>query len=149
MIGHRIYSAFSAPTRGLWSEYVRPQIGRLHRSRSVSSSTEALDSDNPRYIIRRRAQHAQSLATSTRSLPNDSPGPYFQSILHKKGQTPEGIPGDMYLPVGPPHGGILPSSLQGSQGPTRQANSDRIPYLPPSVPEYYQRDIDTRCVVHL
>ena len=36
-----ICPAFPAPTGGLWSEYVRPQMGRLHRSRSVSSSTEA------------------------------------------------------------------------------------------------------------
>ena len=92
-------------------------MGRLHRSWSVSSSTEALDSDNVRYITSRKAHHAQSLATSTRSLPTDSPGPYFQPILHERGQTPEGKPGDMDLPVGPPHAAILPSSLQGSKGP--------------------------------
>ena len=28
------------------------------------------------------------------------------------------------------------------QGPTRQANSDILPYLPPSVPEYNLRGID-------
>ena len=116
---HGIYPAFPAPTGGLWSEYVRPQMGRLHRSRSVSCSTEALDSDNVRYITGRIAQHAWSLATGTRSLPTDSPGPYFQPILHERGQTPEGLPGDMYLPVGPSHAGILSSSQQGSQGPTR------------------------------
>ena len=44
--------------------------------------------------------------------------------------------------MGPPHVGILPSSLQGSQGPTRQAYSDIITHLPPSVPEYNQRGID-------
>ena len=94
-------------------------MGRLHRSRSVPSSTEALDSDNARYITSRIAQHAQSLATSTGSLPTDSPGPYFQPILHERGHTPEGMPGDMDLPVGPPHAGILHDSLQGSQRPTR------------------------------
>ena len=86
-------------------------MGRLHRSRSVSSSTEALDSDNARYITSWIAQHAQSLATSTRSLPTDSPGPYFQPILHERGQTLEGMPGDMDLPLDPPHAGILPGSL--------------------------------------
>ena len=94
-------------------------MGRLHRSWSVSSSTEALDSDNARYITSRIAQHTWSLATGTRSSPTDSPVPYFQPILHERGQTPEGMPGDMDLPVDPPHVGILPSSLQGSQGPTR------------------------------
>ena len=81
----------------------------------MSSSTEVLDSDNARYITNRIAQHTRSLATSTRALPTDSPVPYFQPILHKRGQTPEGMPGDMDLPVGPPHAGILPSSLHDSQ----------------------------------
>ena len=94
-------------------------MGRLNRSRSVSSSTEALDSDNARYITSRIVQYVQSLATNTRSLPTDSPSPYFQPILHERGQTPEGMPGDMDFPVGPLHAGILPNSLQGSQGPTR------------------------------
>ena len=49
-------------------------------SRSVSSSTEALDSDHARYITRRIAQHAGSMATGTRSLSTDSPVPYFQPI---------------------------------------------------------------------
>ena len=52
------------------------------------------------------------------------------------------MPDDMDLPVGPLQVGILPSSLQGSQGPTRWAYSDIITYLPPSVPEYNQGDID-------
>ena len=51
-----------------------------NRSRSVSSSTEALESDHARYVTRRIAQHARSMATSTRSLPTDSPVPYFQPI---------------------------------------------------------------------
>ena len=114
---HGIHLAFPAPTGGPWSEYVRPQMGRLHRSRQVSS-TEALNSDNARYITHRIVQYAQSLAISTRSLLSDSPGPYFQPILHEKGQTPGGMPGDMNLPLGPSHAGILPGSLQGSQGPT-------------------------------
>ena len=139
---HGIYVAFPAPMGGLLTEYVRLQMGRLHRSRSVSSSTEALDSENARYITSRIAQHAWSLATSTRSLPTDSPGPHFQPILHEREQTPEGMLGDMDLPVGPLYAGILPSSIQGTQGPTRWAISDIITYLPPSGPEYSQRGID-------
>ena len=65
-------------------------MDRLHRSRSVSSSTEAMDSDNARYITCKIAQHAWSLATSTRSLLTDSPGPYFQPILHEEGANTRG-----------------------------------------------------------
>ena len=66
-----------APNGVPWSEYVRTQ---RNRSRSVSSSTEALESDHARYITRRIAQHARSMATGTRSIPTDSPIPYFQPI---------------------------------------------------------------------
>ena len=82
-----IYPAFPAPTGAPWREYVRSQ---MNRSRSVSSSTEALDSDHARYITNRIVQHARSLATGTRSLPTDSPGPYFKQIPHERGQTSEG-----------------------------------------------------------
>ena len=116
---HRIYPAFLAPTGVPWSEYVRSQMSRMHRSRSVSSSIEALDSDHARYTTSRIAQHARFLATGTKSLPTESPGPYFQPIPHERGQTPEDMPGDMDLPVCPPHAGILPSSSQSLQGPTR------------------------------
>ena len=51
-----------------------------NRSRSISSSTEALESDHARYITRRIAQHARSMATGTRSLPTASTVPYFQPI---------------------------------------------------------------------
>ena len=57
-------------------------------SRSVSSCTEALDSDHARYITSRIAQHARSMATGTRSLPTDSPVPYFQPI--ERGHMLEG-----------------------------------------------------------
>ena len=116
---HGLYPAFLAPTGIPWSEYVRYQMSGMHRSRSVSSSIEALDSDHARYITSRIVQSAQSLATGTRSLPTDSPGPYFQPIPHKRGQTPKGMPGDMDLPVGPLHVGILPGTLLGTQGPSR------------------------------
>ena len=72
-----IYPLLPAPNGVPWSEYVRTQ---RNRSRSVSSSTEALESDHARYITRRIAQHARSMATSMRSLPTDSPIPYFQPI---------------------------------------------------------------------
>ena len=74
---HGVYLSLPAPTRVPWSEYIRSQ---RNRSRSFSSSTEALDSDHARYITSRIAQHARSMATSIRSLPTDSPVPYFQPI---------------------------------------------------------------------
>ena len=91
---HGIYPAFPAPTGVPWSEYVRLQ---MNRSRSVSSSTEALDSDHARYITSRIAQHVKSMATGTRSLPTDSPIPYFQQISPERGQVSEGVPSDLDL----------------------------------------------------
>ena len=97
---HGVYPAFSTPTGAPWSEYVRSQ---MNRSRSVSSSLEALDSDHARYITSRIAQHARSLATGTRSLPTDSPVLYFQQVPHERGQMSEGVPSDMDLLVDTPH----------------------------------------------
>ena len=71
---HGIYPSLPAPNRVPWSEYVR---SKRNRSRSVSSSTEALESDHARYITLRIAQHARSMATETRSLPTDSPVLHF------------------------------------------------------------------------
>ena len=65
---HDVYPSFLAPTGVPWSEYIRSQ---RNRSRSVSSSTEALDSDHARYITSRITQHARSMAAGTRSLPTD------------------------------------------------------------------------------
>ena len=59
------------------SEYIRSQ---RNGSRSVSSSTEALDSDQARYVTKRIFQHARSMATGPRSLPTNSLVPYFQPI---------------------------------------------------------------------
>ena len=67
-----------------------------NRPRSVSSSTEALESDHARYITRRIAQHARSMATGTRSLPTDSPVPYFQPI--ERGYMSEGSQEGVYAP---------------------------------------------------
>ena len=63
-----------------------------------SSSTEALDSDHARFITRRIAQHARSMAMGTRSLPTDSPIPYFQPI--ERGHMSEGGLSDRYSPKG-------------------------------------------------
>ena len=65
---HGIYLLLPAPNGVPWSEYVRQR----NRSRSVSSSTEALDSDHARFVTHRIAQHARSMATGTRSLPTNS-----------------------------------------------------------------------------
>ena len=85
MTQHGVYPSLPTPTGVPWSEYVRSQ---RNGSRSVSSSTEAFDSDHARYITSRIAQHARSMATGTRSLPTDSPVPYFQPI--ERGHMSEG-----------------------------------------------------------
>ena len=89
---HGVYPSLPAPNEVPWSEYIRSQG---NRSRSVSSSTEALDSDHARYITHQIAQHARAMATSTRSLPTDSPVPYFQPI--ERGHMSEGRLSDMDL----------------------------------------------------
>ena len=92
-----------------WSEYIRSQ---RNGSRSVSSSTEALDSDHARYITRRIAQHARSMATGTRSLPTDSPVPYFQPI--EREHMSEGGLSDRYSPKAIFVGGVQMSSCNGN-----------------------------------
>ena len=67
MTHHGIYPSLPASPGVPWSAYVRSQ--RV-RSRSVSSSTDALDSDQARCTTQRILQH-------TRSLPTDSPVPYI------------------------------------------------------------------------
>ena len=93
MTRHSIYPSLPAPNGVPWSEYVRTQ---RNRSKSVSSSTEALESDHARYITRRIAQHARSMATGTRSLPTDSPVPYFQLI--ERGYMSESPQEGVYAP---------------------------------------------------
>ena len=69
VIHHGIYPSLPASPGVSWSAYVRSQrVG----SRSVSSSTDALDSDQARHTTQRIIQH-------TRSLPTDSPVPYIPS----------------------------------------------------------------------
>ena len=67
-----------------------------NRSRSVSSSTEALESDHARYVMRKIVQHARSMATGTQSLPTDLPVPYFQPI--ERGYMSEGSQEGVYAP---------------------------------------------------
>ena len=66
---HGIYPSLPTSPGVPWSVYVRSQ---RKGSRSVSSSTEALDSDQARCITQRIIQHA-------RSLPTNSPVPYVPS----------------------------------------------------------------------
>ena len=67
------------------------------------------------------------MATGTRSLPTDSPVPYFQPI--ERGHVLEDIPSDIGSPEGMPHGGV--------QIPSHHANLGEIPYLPPGGIEYH------------
>ena len=106
---HGVYPSLPTPTGVPWSEYVRSQ---RKGSRSVSSSTEALDSDHARYITRRIAQHARSMATGTRSLPTDSPVPYFQPI--ERGHMSEGGLSDRNSPKAIFVGGVQMSPHDGT-----------------------------------
>ena len=124
VIRHGVYPSFPAPTGVPWSEYIRSQ---RNRSRSVSSSTEALDSDHARYIPSQIAQHARSMATGTRFLPTDSPVPYFQPI--KRRHMSEGVPSDIGSLGDMPHGGM--------QIPPHHANLSEIPHIPPGGIEYH------------
>ena len=72
-----IYPSLPTPNGVPWSEYVRTH---RNKSRSVSSSTEALESDHASYVTRKIVQHARSMATGTQSLPTNSPVSYFQPI---------------------------------------------------------------------
>ena len=112
---HGVYPSFLAPTGVPWSEYIRLQ---RNRSRSVSSFTEALDSDHARYITSQIAQHARSLTTGTRSLSTDSPVPYFQPI--ERGYMSEGMPSDIDSLRAVPHGGMQmsPHPANLSEAPT-------------------------------
>ena len=59
---HGIYPSLPASNGVPWSEYVRTH---RNRSKSISSSTETLESDHARYVTRRIVQHARSMATGT------------------------------------------------------------------------------------
>ena len=66
---HGVYPSLPASRGVPWSAYVR---SHKDKSRSVSSSTDALDSDQARHTTQRILQH-------TRSLPTHSPVPYIPS----------------------------------------------------------------------
>ena len=89
-------------SRGVpWSAYVRSQrVG----SRSVSSSTEALDSDQARQTTRRILQH-------TRSFPTDSPVLYLPSI-DREYRSDSGL-SDRYTTRTPMATGVDRSSYMG------------------------------------
>ena len=118
-----IYPSFVAPTEVPWSEYIRSQ---RNRSRSVSFSTEALDSDHARYITSKITQQARSMATITRSLPTDSPVPYFQP--RERGHMSEGVPSDI--------GSLEGALCRSVQIPPPHSNSVVFPYLPSGGIEY-------------
>ena len=98
---HGIYPSLPATPGVPWSEYVRSQrIG----SRSVSSSTDALDSDQARHITQRIIQH-------TRSLPTDSPVPYIPAT-DREYKSDSGL-SDKYTSRTPIATGVSRSSYEG------------------------------------
>ena len=112
-----------------WNEYVRSQ---RNRSRSVSSSTEALDSDHARFITSRIAQHARTMATSSRSLPTNSPVPYFQRM--ERGPMSEGRLSDM--------GSLDVAFAMDMQIPSQDINLPRAIGLPEGMVHHHRNEND-------
>ena len=101
MTHHGIYPSLPASPGVPWSAYVRSQrVG----SRSVSSSTDALDSDQARRTTQRIIQH-------TRSLPTDSPVPYIPST-DREYKSDSGL-SDRYTVRTPIATGVSRSSYDG------------------------------------
>ena len=98
---HGIYPSLPTSPGVPWSVYVRSQ--RMG-SRSVSSSTEALDSDQARCITQRIIQH-------TRSLPTNSPVPYAPST-DREYRSESGL-SDRYTSRAPIATGVCRSSYDG------------------------------------
>ena len=96
-----VYPSLPASPGVPWSTYVRSQRGR---SRSVSSSTEALDSDQARQTTRRILQH-------TRSLPTDSPIPHIPTT-DREYRLDSGL-SDRYIIRTPMATGVDKSSYMG------------------------------------
>ena len=96
-----IYPSLPASCGVPWSTYVRSQ--RVS-SRSISSSTEALDSDQARQTTQRILQH-------TRSLPTNSPVPYV-STTDREYRSDSGL-SDRYTTKIPRATGIDRSSYRG------------------------------------
>ena len=98
-----VYPSLPAPNGIPWSEYTRTHG---NKPQSISSSTEALESDHARFVTRTIAQHARTMATRTRSLPTDSPVPFLpierrhMSEGSLEGIPPYGIPSDYTINIG-------------------------------------------------
>ena len=122
---HGVYPSLQVPPGIPCSEYIRSQ---RNRSRSGSSSTEALDSDHARYITSQIAQHTRSMATGTRSLPTDSPVPYFQPI--ERGHVSEGGISDIDSQGAVFLGGIQMPSHHLDLNENANVPSDGIKYHP-------------------
>ena len=101
MTHHGIYPSLPASPGVPWSAYVR---SRRVGSRSVSSSTDALDSDQARHTTQRILQH-------TRSLPTDSPVPYIPST-DREYRSDSGL-SDRYTTRVPVATGMSRSSYEG------------------------------------
>ena len=96
-----IYPSLPASPGVPWSAYVRSQrVG----SRSVSSSTDALDSDQARHTTQRILKH-------TGSLPTDSPVPYIPST-DKEYRSDSGL-SDRYTVRTPIATGVSRSTYKG------------------------------------
>ena len=95
-----VYPSLPASCGVPWSTYVRSQ----RSSRSLSSSTEALDSDQARETTRRILQH-------TRSLPNSSPEPQIQTT-GRESRSDSGL-SNRYLTRTPMAIGVDRSSYRG------------------------------------
>ena len=80
---HGIYPSLPASHGVPWSTYVKTQRSQRMSSRSISSSTEALDSDQARQTMQRILQH-------TRSLPTNSPVPYV-SMTDREYRSDSGL----------------------------------------------------------
>ena len=101
MTHHGIYPSLPASPGVPWSAYVRSQrVG----SRSVSSSTDALDSDQARHTTQRIIQH-------TRSLPTDSPVPHVPTT-DREYKSDSGL-SDKYTIRTPIATGVSRSSYEG------------------------------------
>ena len=98
-----VYPSLPAPNGIPWSEYVRTHG---NKPQSISSSTEALDSDHARFVTRTIAQHARKMATHTRSLPTDSPVPFLSMERRHMSEgslediSPYGVPSDYTINIG-------------------------------------------------
>ena len=80
---HGIYPSLPASQGVPWSTYMKSKRSQRVSSRSISSSTEALDSDQARLTMQRILQH-------TRSLPTNSPVPYV-SMTDREYRSDSGL----------------------------------------------------------